>query len=118
MRLDTDCDVVIDSGHEENITKVDEIAHIRTSLLAEHVGESKTSVDQMIEKSGSLIGTIEALRLRTNRLRPYQLPEVNDVAAWLAENEILDPEGPDEMFESPTNRGLYRRRRFGRKKII
>ncbi len=116
MRLDTECDVVIDSGYGENAAKIDQIALIRTSLLAEHLGESEAAVKQMIASTGSLIRTIESLRPRTHKLRPYQLPEVNDVAAWLAENEILDPEGPDEMFESPANRGLFRRLSFGRKK--
>ncbi len=29
----------------------------------------------------------------------------------LADNEVLDPEGPDEMFEPLTRRGLFRRPR-------
>lgn len=115
MRLDTECDVVIDAGYGNNASRVDEIARIRTSLLAEHLGESEEAVEQSLGSTQSLISTIETLRPKTNKLRAYALPEVNDVAAWLAENEILDPEGPDEIFEAVSKRGLFRRRWFGRK---
>ena len=116
MRLDTECDVVIDADYGTNRSRVDEIARIRTSLVAEHLGESEEAVAQTFETTGSLIATIEALRTRKGKLRPYTLPEVNDVAAWLAENEILDPEGPAEFFEAISNRGLFRRRWFARAK--
>ena len=116
MRLDTECDVVIDAADGANASRVDKIASIRTSLLAEHLGECEDTVDQMIRTTGSIVKTIEALRTKTGKLRPYVLPEVNDVAAWLAENEILDPEGPAEMFEAVSSRGLFRRRWFRRKK--
>lgn len=116
MRLDTECDVVIDESYGDNASRIDEICGIRTSLLAEHLGESEVAVEKLMGSTGSLIQTIEMLREKTGKLRPYSLPEVNDVAAWLAENEILDPEGPDEIFEAINNRGLFRRKWFGRKK--
>jgi phosphatidylserine/phosphatidylglycerophosphate/cardiolipin synthase-like enzyme len=118
MRLDTECDVVIDASYGKNASRVEAIRQIRTSLLAEHLGESDESVEQTLTSTGSLIQTIELLCGRTNKLRPYTLPEVNDVAAWLAENEILDPEGPDEIFETLDNRGLFRRRWLGRPKQV
>ncbi len=117
MRLDTECDIVVDAGYGDNTRRVAAIGKIRTTLLAEHLGEDEAIVDQTMASTGSLIQTIDALRQRTRKLRPYILPEVNDVAAWLAENEILDPEGADEIFESLSSRGLFRRRWFGRKKI-
>jgi len=36
--------------------------------------------------------------------------DLSDAEEWLADNEVLDPEGPDEMFESLTKRGLFRGR--------
>lgn len=116
MRLDTECDVVIDARHGTNASRVGEIVQIRSSLMAEHLGEREDAVKEMIATTGSLITTIETLRTRSGKLRPYTLPEVNDVAAWLAENEILDPEGPDELFEAISKRGLFRRRWFARAK--
>ena len=44
-------------------------------------------------------------------LRPYEVPNLGEVETWLADNEVLDPESPDEMFESMTRRGLFRRLR-------
>ena len=114
LGLDTECDVVIDGNDAENRDKVAEISRIRNSLLAEHLGVGEDIVAQSISTTQSLIGTIESMRHQTNKLRPYVLPEVNDVAAWLADNEILDPEGPDEMFEGVDKRGLFRRNWFNR----
>ena len=37
------------------------------------------------------------------------MPELNDVEKWLADNELLDPEGPEEMFKPLSQRGLLRR---------
>jgi len=47
------------------------------------------------------------------RFRPYVIPSLQHVEKWLADNEVFDPEGPEEMFEPFSNRGLLRR--FGRK---
>ena len=49
-------------------------------------------------------------------LRPYRTPDLNAVQEWLADNEVLDPEGPEEMFEPISERGLFRRMKgwFGR----
>jgi phosphatidylserine/phosphatidylglycerophosphate/cardiolipin synthase-like enzyme len=118
MRLDTECDIVIDQCYSGNAAQVDEIRRVRTSLLAEHLGSSEDAVERLVTSTGSLISTIEVMRKKTGKLRPYALPEVNDVAAWLAANEILDPEGPTEIFETIGNRGLFRKRWFGRKKTI
>ncbi len=49
-------------------------------------------------------------------LVPYQVPDLTSVEEWLADNEVLDPEGPDEMFEALSKRGLFRRFRLRRPK--
>lgn len=69
-----------------------------------------------MEQTGSLIETIERLRGPGRSLRPYEVPDLDGVEKWLADNEVLDPEGPGEMFEAVTHRGLFRgrlRRRRG-----
>ena len=58
----------------------------------------------------SLIATIEQLRGSGRSLRPYEVPDLDGVQEWLADNEVLDPEGPGEMFEATTHRGLFRGR--------
>ena len=44
-------------------------------------------------------------------LRPYQIPDLQDVEKWLADHEVFDPEGPEELFEAMTKGGLLRRLR-------
>nr|WP_089218743.1 phospholipase D-like domain-containing protein [Sphingomonas laterariae] len=120
MRLDTECDVAIDrainratDGHHD---LGDAIAAIRDDLLAEHLGTSKAAVAASIAGTGSIIATIEKLRFtgrsnardRRRRLVPYAPPDLSDVEAWLADNEVLDPENPDDMFEAMGDRGLLR----------
>jgi hypothetical protein len=42
---------------------------------------------------------------------PYEVDDLSAVEKWLADNEVLDPEGPGEMFEAFEKRGLLRRLR-------
>jgi len=37
-------------------------------------------------------------------LRDYRLPELSSLGEWLADTKLLDPEGPDEMFEPLSRR--------------
>jgi phosphatidylserine/phosphatidylglycerophosphate/cardiolipin synthase-like enzyme len=107
LRLDTECDVTIDAGVGGNAPRSGAIRAIREGLIAEHLGLDRAALSAAIGEEGSLIGMLE--RLRADRLRPYETPDINAVEAWLADNEILDPEGPEEMFEPLSRRGLLRR---------
>jgi len=109
MRLDTECDVSIDAAHQSAPGIQTMIADIRNDLLAEHLGSTMAVVADTIEECGSLIGAIERLRTDGKSLQPYVAPDLGDIEAWLADNEVLDPEGPDEMFETLSRRGLFRR---------
>jgi phosphatidylserine/phosphatidylglycerophosphate/cardiolipin synthase-like enzyme len=113
MRLDTECDVTIDAALEGNRQATAGIARIRSSLLAEHLGVAPERFADVFSKTGSLIATVESLRSAGRSLQPYQVPNLHDVEKWLADNEVLDPDGPAEMFESLTQgkllRGLRRR---------
>ena len=42
-------------------------------------------------------------------LRPYEPPELNEVEKTLADNQALDPENPDELFEPFSSSKLLRR---------
>jgi phosphatidylserine/phosphatidylglycerophosphate/cardiolipin synthase-like enzyme len=107
LGLDTECDVTISGTGKNGQT----ITAIRDDLIAKHLGVSADRVSAQIERQGSLIAAIEHLRRRGRSLQPYRVPELLEVTAWLADNEILDPENPSEMFEVMTNRGLFRRLR-------
>lgn len=117
MRLDSECDVVIDCANGNACS--DTIAAIRNDLIAEHLGSDAATVGRLLAQTGSLIETIEQLRFtgrknakdRRRTLHPYEVPNLSEVEKWLADNEVLDPEGPEEMFESLTERGLFRKLR-------
>lgn len=73
-------------------------------------------MSETFAKTGSLVQTVETLLVVKDAeprksLRPYETPDLSAVEAWLADNEILDPEGPEEMFEPVEKRGLFRRLR-------
>ncbi|KAA0969505.1 phospholipase [Aureimonas fodinaquatilis] len=108
MRLDTECDIILSADEPGNENLVNEIAHLRDDLLAEHLGVSPDTITATLARTGSLIATIETLRSEGRSLVPYKKPELTDFEEWLAENEILDPNGPDEIFESTANRGLFK----------
>ena len=104
LRLDTECDVVIEVDPEIDRMTSRAIAGIRNSLLAEHLNTDCATVEKFLEETGSLINTIERLRSPGRSLYPYEVPEIDDVRTWLADNKILDPEGPAEMFEGISQR--------------
>ncbi|MEG3175924.1 phospholipase D-like domain-containing protein [Sphingomonas sp. RB3P16] len=112
LRLDTECDITIDACLPPNRACGDVVTTIRNDLLAEHLGVPIETIVATLEQTGSLIATIEALRGSGKTLRPYETPNLSEVETWLADNEVLDPEGPGEMFESTTKRGLFRNRRW------
>jgi phosphatidylserine/phosphatidylglycerophosphate/cardiolipin synthase-like enzyme len=104
LRLDTECDVVIDAGRHANAGERKTIAGIRDSLLAEHLDSDCETIEATIAETGSIIATIERLRGDGRSLRPYEVPDLDTVQIWLADNKILDPEGPGEMFEALSER--------------
>ncbi|MET0269442.1 MAG: phospholipase D-like domain-containing protein [Sphingomonas sp.] len=120
MRLDTECDVTIERARPANGACGDTIRAIRDDLIAEHLGVDRETVAARIDAEGSIIATIEALRGQGRTLAPYEVPDLSAVETWLADNEVLDPEGPEEMFESLGKRGLfrgYRDRRAARRRL-
>jgi phosphatidylserine/phosphatidylglycerophosphate/cardiolipin synthase-like enzyme len=117
LRLDTECDLIVDAELPGNADAAATIGDLRNGLLAEHLGVEPAAVAARVAVTGSLIATIEALRGPGRSLRPYEVPDIGEVEKWLADHEILDPEDPDELFENFTRRGLFRGRlRRGRRR--
>lgn len=108
MKLDTECDVILDAdvGDPKRVKSL--ACALRDGLLAEHLGCGTDDVRVAIEREGGLIAAVEALRGDGRTLRPYERPELAPTMKWLADSELLDPEGPDEMFEPLRDRGLFR----------
>ncbi|MES2497952.1 MAG: phospholipase D-like domain-containing protein [Pseudomonadota bacterium] len=123
LRLDTECDIAIDCTGPGNAHCSDAIAAIRDDLIAEHLDTTADAVTKALAKKGSLIAAIETLRFtgrknardRRRTLVDYSVPDLSTVETWLADNQVLDPEGPDEMFEALDERGLFRRLHLWRK---
>ncbi len=111
MGLDTECDLTIDNAGLDDPAVAARITMVRDDLVAEHLGVAPEVVTARIAAEGSLIGAIEALRGPGRSLRPYELEDVSGVTAWLADNEVLDPEAPGEMFEALSERRLTGRLR-------
>ncbi len=109
MRLDTECDVTLDAGNVASPAAEATIAAIRASLLAEHLGVAEAEIAAVLAETGSLVATIERHRRDQGRgVRPYEPTDLTSLERFLAKNEILDPEGPDAMFDPWANRGLFR----------
>lgn len=109
LRLDTECDVAVDvEGEQAEI-----VAGLRNNLIAEHLGVEPDDVGRAYAARGSMIEVIESMRGQGRTLVPYEIPDLNEAEKWLADNEVLDPEGPEAIFESfardsRAKRGLFR----------
>ncbi|MBV7256623.1 phospholipase [Pacificimonas sp. WHA3] len=112
LRLDTECDVAIDTAVPQNSGHDDVVRANLLSLVGEHLGVSTEIVDSALTKEGSLLAAIESLRVPEDAgqrtLVPYQIPDLDTVDAFLADNQVLDPEGPSAMFEEFSKRQLLR----------
>ncbi len=53
-----------------------------------------------------MVDAIEALRGHGKTLELLEMEELSDVEKLIAENEVLDPESPDEMFEPFGKHGM------------
>lgn len=114
MRFDNECDVAFEVGQNRHLSG--QLIQLRDNLLAEHLGVDPDEVTQTIDRTRSVIEAIEALRESrtvdqpgsTPTLVPYHTPETSDLEQWLADNEILDPEGPEAVMEPIERRGLLR----------
>jgi phosphatidylserine/phosphatidylglycerophosphate/cardiolipin synthase-like enzyme/uncharacterized membrane protein YdjX (TVP38/TMEM64 family) len=97
MGLDSECDLALEAGGNEDIRQV--IAGFRNRLIAEHLDTSADAVAGAVENHGSAVKAIEAMRGGKRTLEPLsdQVPE--EVDQWVPESELLDPEKPVEPDE-------------------
>lgn len=123
LRLDTECDVTIDAAASDHPAGVaSTLASIRDGLVAEHLGVGRDMVSAELARTGSMIETITGLQAAGRSLRDYVLPDLSSLDEWLADTKLLDPEGPEEMFEPLSRRRSllfhlrHRHGRFGRRR--
>ena len=117
LGLDSECDVVLDTGVPGNEHAVDAIAAVRTRLLAEHLGVEAGQVEAVFQSKNSLIDTIEAFRGNGKTLELLDLEKPGPFEKLIAENELLDPEHANGFLESFAERGLRKRWKEGRRRM-
>ncbi len=113
LGLDSECDVVIDCALSANAGNEATIAGIRTRLMAEHLGCDRDAVEAEFARARSIVGTIEALMGSGKTLELLDLEKPGEFDAFIAENELLDPERPDKFLEPIGDRSLWQNWRKG-----
>ena len=88
MGVDTECDVAVEAAGREDIAKA--IRDLRDKLLAEHLGVTAEEVQRQLQITGTIRGTVEALRSDKRTLLPLEVEPYSDVTLTLA--ELADPE--------------------------
>ncbi|WP_231735521.1 phospholipase D-like domain-containing protein [Novosphingobium sp. CCH12-A3] len=109
MGLDSECDVFIDCARPANGHCGEAIRRLRVSLLAEHCGIGPDRVAELLDQHGSMAAAIAAAPQEGKRLGRFVPHDLTDAEKALADNEVLDPERPEEML-SFYRRGLFRSR--------
>ena len=116
LGLDSECDVIIDTALPANAGCGAAITALRDRLLAEHLGATPEAVAQAVRETGSLVAAIDALNPDSGkRLELLDLQQPGAFEAFIAENELLDPERADGFFEPLGKRGIWRSWRKGAK---
>lgn len=111
MGLDSECDLLIDSGGSGKSIEA-AIGALRFDLLAEHLGLSPDTVAAAIARTGSLIRAIESFASSQGRgLVPLDPETPNAVEQAIARSQALDPESAGDEFEPIARPGLLRRLR-------
>ncbi|MEQ1498775.1 MAG: phospholipase D-like domain-containing protein [Novosphingobium sp.] len=110
MGLDSECDMFIDAARTGNDHAGPVIRRIRMALLAEHTGLTRQAVEHALEADPSMVNLIQGAPQTGKRLVPFVLRPMTDAEKAVADNALLDPERPEEMFEPfSKHRGLFRR---------
>ena len=118
MGLDTEADVFIDARRPANDRPEvrSAITALRHRLLAEHCGVAPEAIATLLDEHGSMAEMIEARPHGPKRLELFHLRPLTDAEKAIADNALLDPERPGELFEPMRRRrGLFRRGGFLRK---
>ncbi|MGB7656703.1 MAG: phospholipase D-like domain-containing protein [Novosphingobium sp.] len=109
MGLDTECDVFIDAARPGNGHAAEPIKRLRMTLLAEHTGMPLAAVEAALARDPSMIALIENAPRGGKRLDAFKLRALTETEKTMADNALLDPERPEQLFEPfSKRRGLFR----------
>ncbi len=115
--LDSECDLAIDCALPTNSHCHAPIRTLRERLMSEHLGVGQEEVAERFDRGESLIAIIEACTGEGRRLDLLDLEKPGELDAFIADNELLDPESPDAFLEPLSERGLWRSWRRGREAV-
>ena len=110
LGLDSECDVFIDAARPGNGHAAAAIRRIRLALIAEHCGIEPDQAEAELESHGSMIAMLSARSQAGKHLAPFVLRDLTEAEKAVADNALLDPERPEDMFEPISRRrGLFRK---------
>lgn len=113
MGLDSECDLFIDAARPGNAHAAAPIRRLRVALLAEHTGLEREEVARMLDAGSTMAALIESAPRTGKRLDPFVLRPLTDTEKAVADNTLLDPERPEDLFEPfSKRRGLFRQGGF------
>jgi phosphatidylserine/phosphatidylglycerophosphate/cardiolipin synthase-like enzyme len=113
MGLDSECDLFIDAARPGNDHAKPAIRQLRIALLSEHTGLLREEVEARLAHNPSMINLIENAPRKGKYAAPFALRPLTDAEKAVADNALLDPERPEELFEPfSKRRGLFRRGGF------
>lgn len=116
LGLDSECDMFIDATRPGNGHATAGITKLRHALLAEHLGLPRREVAAALEQNPSMLALIQNAPRRGKYLEPFALRPLTETERAVADNALLDPERPEELFEPFSKRqGLFRRGSFLRR---
>lgn len=107
IAVDTECDLVIEAMTPDQRTSV---AHARNRLIAEHCDASTAEVAGLLESTGSLFATLDALTGREHQLCPIhdEMPGGFDLIGAVA--DPVRPLEADRYLLDPSNEPVPQRR--------
>ncbi len=110
MGFDSECDAAIeaDPSAQDHRDRRDVIIATRNRLVAEHLGVSAEEFAAAVDRHGSFLGAVEALRGDGRTLVPFTAEALKDEAGPLAENDLMDPDHVPRSISATVQRLLGR----------
>lgn len=110
-RLDTELDVAIEAHSPQERASV---RGLRDRLLAEHLDAEPDAVAAMVEESGSLTGTVDALNVKPRGLRPFAEANGRGAVRPVVGTGLVDPVAPWwPLSAAADSAAAFLRRQFG-----
>lgn len=103
LGLDSECDLSIKAANDADAAT---IAALRISLLAEHIGLDAETTAKRLCRLGSMRALADSVTAG-RRLVRLDLKDLSSDEQALADNAVLDPEKPEDLFEPMTSSGLF-----------